>query len=207
MGMTATEGWNSFNFLSNNHQQQLGNLCNLFSVVSTFFLVNIEWKVLVSNIEKSVNFNRDFLFWHKKKKSTKFRAQNSEQSMRNNKKASQNQMSTSRTKAFLRNWKFYLQIGGISGRYYTQAMRCQLNWWNRACVSACVRASVWVICRSIESEISLEMMTKQSVRACVYVLLGTRPSLIITQSTNINMNIFSLLLLFGHFQNKKHAVD
>lgn len=37
MGMTATEGWNSFNFLSNNHQQQLGNLCNLFSVVSTFF--------------------------------------------------------------------------------------------------------------------------------------------------------------------------
>lgn len=201
MGMTATEGWNSFNFLSNNHQQQLGNLCNLFSVVSTFFLVNIEWKVLVSNIEKSVNFNRDFLFWHKKKKSTKFRAQNSEQSMRNNKKASQNQMSTSRTKAFLRNWKFYLQIGGISGRYYTQAMRCQLNWWNRACVRVSDMPQHWKWNKSRNDD-----KTKCAC-VCVCAAGDETITLIITQSTNINMNIFSQLLLFGHFQNKKHAVD
>lgn len=155
---------NPFNFLPNNHQQQLGNLCNLFSCVHFFLLVDIEWKLLVSNIEKSVNFNRDFLFRAQKEKVDEVQSQKWwEQSMRNTKKASQNQMSTSHKSVSVKTENSTCNIGSLSGRYNTQAMWCQSNWWNRACV----RASVWVICRSIESEMSLEMTTKQSMRACM----------------------------------------
>lgn len=147
---------------------------------------------------------RHFLFFFKEKK--KRGRQSSEPkcerraSMRDAKKASQIRWEKLIVWKHFREWKKNSTCKSVVYPVdIIQPTLCQLNWWNRACVR--------VIWQSIACEMSLEMTTKQSVG----VLLGTRPEHSLLQYNSKHQHEFFvrclLFLLFGHFQNKNHAMD
>lgn len=135
-------------------QQQHPRNLEPFSCVHRFFLLlllfeDIEWKVLILNIEKSMNLNQRLL---REKKNATTKSKRSLESKKEceceygrNQKSIPNRMrKVHRIKAFPleRKEKIYLQIGSISGRYNTTDCICELNWWNR--VQVCARLLAWV---------------------------------------------------------------